>query len=647
MQPISTTLDHALAFVRQIAEIGRKYTRCDLDSWHSASQGPYECRMRPQTGTRPHRSPRDLLFLSVAMDALVAYRSESEGEDDVRPQRVHEELESDSEDERADSNDAFGLHRAQSPERSVAPAPCFQASAAPDVQVAESSVIPHAEPQAAPTITRTLTGTVEATTMSDFDFRNQQRTFDLYGYARNPSEFAATSQAFVGDLSAAKSTGGASFAEMRGSSADARQASRAMRRKRKGRAGDASIADGEGAYLGPWGGWEDEAPKTEFVPAPDVSVGPTDEEIRAAQAAAEKRRKDAAAIERRRQLDMAHGTEKSIFHGHSMYDYQGRTYMHVPTDTDVNLRGEPGDVESFLPEYCIHTFTGHTKGITALRLFPQSGHLLLSASMDTKIKLWDMYHEGHCLRTFLGHSNAVRDITFSNDGRRFLSAGYDEQIKLWDTETGACLAAQSFHGVPVCVRFHPDQQHVFLAGMDDRRIVQFDLNADQITQEYNEHQGAVNTITFVDMNRRFVSTSDDKSLRAWDYDIPVPIKLVADPLMHSMPSVTLHPSHRWLACQTMNNSISVFSAENFKARKKAFRGHTTAGFACQVGFSPDGRFLSSGDSQGDMVFWDWKSGHQLKRLHTHKDVVIAHEWLPHETSKIVTGSWDGLIKLWT
>ena len=109
--------------------------------------------------------------------------------------------------------------------------------------------------------------------MSDFDFRNQQRTFDLYGYARNPSEFAATSQAFVGDLSAAKSTGGASFAEMRGSSADARQASRAMRRKRKGRAGDASIADGEGAYLGPWGGWEDEAPKTEFVPAPDMPVG--------------------------------------------------------------------------------------------------------------------------------------------------------------------------------------------------------------------------------------------------------------------------------------------------------------------------------------------------------------------------------------
>lgn len=69
------------------------------------------------------------------------------------------------------------------------------------------------------------------------------------------------------------------------------------------------------------------------------------------------------------------------------------------------------------------------------------------------------------------------------------------------------------------------------------------------------------------------------------------------------------------------------------------------------------------------MFWDWKSGRIKSRLRCHSKVVIAHEWLPHETvcsstspsvdlarevltfahfvqSKIVTGSWDGLIKLW-
>lgn len=585
------------------------------------------------------------------MASLVEYGSESEGE----TPRTHSERQvpplpsdSESEDEVPDAKDAFGLQHAQAAQRPGAQRPGMSSTdAAPAVEPPETAnVQPEQITTYTSTATRTLSGTVEETTLSEFDFENQHRTFALYGYARDPSQYAAgvpptNAQAFVGDRAAALNRGGATFAEMRGGAGETRNASRSMRKKRKGHAGDTSVVDGDGAYVGPWGGWDDEAPRTEFVPPPEdersAPMGPTEEELRAAEAAAEKRHKDAAALERRRQLDTTHGTEKSIFHGESLYDYQGRTYMHIPTDTDVNLRGEPGDTESFLPEYCIHTFTGHTKGITALRLFPHSGHLLLSASMDTKIKLWDLYHEGRCLRTFLGHSNAVRDITFSNDGRRFLSAGWDEQIKLWDTETGSCLSAVSFNDVPICVRFHPDEdkQHIFLVGTNDRRIVQYDLHAKQITQEYNEHQGAVNSITFVDHNRRFLSTSDDKSLRAWDYDIPVPIKLVADPLMHSMPSVTLHPSLRWLACQTMNNTITVFSAENFKQRKKVFRGHATAGFACQVGFSPDGRFISSGDSQGDLVFWDWKSGQLLKRLHTHKDVIIAHEWLPHETVRTV------------
>ncbi len=52
----------------------------------------------------------------------------------------------------------------------------------------------------------------------------------------------------------------------------------------------------------------------------------------------------------------------------------------------------------------------------------------------------------------------------------------------------------------------------------------------------------MNTITFVDENRRFVTTSDDKTIRAWDFDIPVVIKYIAEPHMHSMPAVTLHPS---------------------------------------------------------------------------------------------------------
>lgn len=46
---------------------------------------------------------------------------------------------------------------------------------------------------------------------------------------------------------------------------------------------------------------------------------------------------------------------------------------------------------------------------------------------------------------------------------------------------------------------------------------QWDIRTGEVVQEYDRHLGAVNTITFVDENRRFVSTSDDKSLRVWEW----------------------------------------------------------------------------------------------------------------------------------
>jgi pre-mRNA-processing factor 17 len=85
-----------------------------------------------------------------------------------------------------------------------------------------------------------------------------------------------------------------------------------------------------------------------------------------------------------------------------------------------------------------------------------------------------------------------------------------------------------------------------LTGCADKKIYQFNCKTGNIVQEYDQHLGAVNTITFVDENRRFVSTSDDKTIRVWEYGIPVVIKYIAEPSMHSMPAVTLHPSSTFI-----------------------------------------------------------------------------------------------------
>jgi len=160
------------------------------------------------------------------------------------------------------------------------------------------------------------------------------------------------------------------------------------KRKREGK-GDSSIVYGTGAYRGPWARYEEEQPETSSgeeeaseyeedaiqpQPAPPPKAG-TDYD----QSRAEK--------------------ETSEFHGSEQYDYQGRTYMHVPQDLGIDLRSDPIEIKSYVPKKLIHTWhtsssssggstaSGGGKAITQMRFFPDSGHLLLAASADSKIRL--------------------------------------------------------------------------------------------------------------------------------------------------------------------------------------------------------------------------------------------------------------------
>ncbi|KAK9505642.1 hypothetical protein O3M35_009645 [Rhynocoris fuscipes] len=473
-----------------------------------------------------------------------------------------------------------------------------------------------------------LSGYVEQAHMSEFQFENQRKTFTSFGYAIDPSidNMGRTNEdgtAIVGNELAATESKLKTVFESTGK--------RPLDKRKKKKNNDPADIEG---FLGPWASFEDE--KRIAKPGADVA-----EELEEYLAKKQKLGK---------KVDDKPLEEKTVLHIKDIVDYQGRNFLHPPQDVGVNLRSDSPPDRCFIPKVEIHCWRGHTKGISAIRWFPKSAHLLLSASMDCRVKIWEVYKERRCIRTYYGHRQAVRDICFNNRGNKFLSAAYDRYIKLWDTETGECISRFTSRKIPYCVKFNPDddKQDLFVAGTSDKKIICWDARSGEIVQEYDRHLGAVNSITFVDENRRFVTTSDDKSLRVWEWDIPVDMKYIADPTMHSMPSVTPSPNGKWLACQSMDNKIVIFSALNrFKLnRKKTFTGHMVAGYACSLDFSPDMSYVVSGDADGKCYVWDWKTTKLFKKWKAHDSVCISALWHPHEPSKVATAGWDGLIKYW-
>ena len=448
----------------------------------------------------------------------------------------------------------------------------------------------------------TWAGTLHADFRSDHSFDQQYNTFQRFGYAHNPSAPLYNpdgTQNFVGNEQRAKENKGSLFILlyycndqcilMR--SLIGITALDVKEHGKKKRIGSKDPKSDD--FLGPWAPYEDDI----VVSSDEEEVEKPEEDAEAGEAQIEATKPEI--VEQAEEKP----TERTILHKKERYDYLGRTYLSPPSGLKIT------EHDCYLPKKRIHTWSGHTKPVSTIKLFPKTGHLLLSADLDGKVKLWDVYNKRRVLRTFLGHSKGVKDVCFSEDGSQILTASLDNMVKLWDTESGEVIGRFDQECSPLCAKFYPEDCNQFLTGRYDKQIAQWDCRANEIVLVYDRHLGPVNSLTFVDDNRRFVSTSDDKSIRVWDWNTPVEIKYISEPYMHSMPCAAISASKKWVAFQSLDNQILIYGGnEKFKMnRRKQFRGHVVAGYACQPTFSADGKYIASGDSGGNFYVWDWKS----------------------------------------
>ncbi len=163
---------------------------------------------------------------------------------------------------------------------------------------------------------------------------------------------------------------------------------------------------------------------------------------------------------------------------------------------------------------CIAELAGHTEDINALCLLPRNK--LASASHDLTIKIWDL--DTYKLVTKLkGHNGHVYALCLL-PGNKLASSSIDGTIKIWDLKNNKCIATlgeEDTHlGIALC--FWSSLTGNFLAsGSVDHTIKIWNINTNKCIVTLRGHTEAVTTLCLLPGNK-LASGSEDGTIKIWN-----------------------------------------------------------------------------------------------------------------------------------
>jgi len=143
--------------------------------------------------------------------------------------------------------------------------------------------------------------------------------------------------------------------------------------------------------------------------------------------------------------------------------------------------------------------------------YSPDGAKVACSHSDGQVVIYDLEAQ-RIMRTFVGHSKAVRSIAFTPDGKFLISACDDKTCNLYDITDKNPIGSLNGHGSSVlCVESFGDGNNC-VTGSSDHKIKVWDIRHRTCIQTLSEHKDAVWDLSFEADNKLLASVSDDGSI---------------------------------------------------------------------------------------------------------------------------------------
>jgi len=298
---------------------------------------------------------------------------------------------------------------------------------------------------------------------------------------------------------------------------------------------------------------------------------------------------------------------------------------------------------------------------------PSSQDLVLAASGDRKIELWNLASTPPASQSLQDHTALVAPIVFSPDGAWLASNSCAKssdtgctqgEIFVWDMTADPPAIQQRLDGSAsgaAGMAFSADSKRLVAATLDNA-ITFWDVASGQAAGDpVTRYQAPVDSLAlspdghWLAVGRHEADAGKIAgTIDIWDLSANPPHMSESVQQAHASAVLTLafSPNGKLLASAGGDRKIVVWDVSNPSAIKpiQSLYGHVRA--INSVAFSPDGALLASGSDDKSVILWDVASGSLVGRpLIGHAAAVKSVAFSPNG-QWLASGGADGTVNLW-
>ncbi len=283
----------------------------------------------------------------------------------------------------------------------------------------------------------------------------------------------------------------------------------------------------------------------------------------------------------------------------------------------------------------IERFSAHVGQAESVQLLPDGR--VFSAGHDGMVKIWQA-RPSHVVQ-LAGYKDALRTLAFSPDSRLLVSAGITSDVYVWDARAGQLSGIYSKHGTQAsAVAF---SSNGLVATADDFGIVHVwnPTTRETVWSQSLTPSIHVYWLAFSPDGRSLYVASRAETITVLDASSGERLKTI-DGFENILDGLAVSPDGQLLAiCNKVK--LSVWLADGSRPLWQAPANPDRC-----AAFSPDGKWIATGDQDGAVSLWEVAAGGTVRRqLLGHRESVSGVSFHP-DGSRLVSCSFDGQVKVW-